>query len=79
MEGNANAIYLVLKNEIGKQIKNFQDADFYLTGLMRSKIIIPSKTIPSLSQPPKPALALNVPKTRLTVTGPRIHSTAKKK
>ena len=47
MEVNANAIYLVLKNELGKQIKTFQDADFYLTGLMRRTIVISvSKTTP---------------------------------
>ena len=47
MEVNANTIYLVLKNELGKQIKTFQDADFYLTGLMRRTIVISvSKTTP---------------------------------
>ena len=62
MEVNANAIYLVHKNELGKQIKTFQDADFYLTSLMRRTIIVSvSKTTPSPPQPPKLAVALNFP------------------
>jgi len=31
MEVNANAVYWVFKNELGKQIKTFQDADFLPT------------------------------------------------
>ena len=72
MEVNANAIYLVLKNELGKQIKTFQDADFYLTGLMRRTIIIPvSKTTPSTPQPPKLAVALTFPQNMVKPNWPQ--------
>jgi len=72
MEVNANAIYLVLKNELGKQIKTFQDADFYLTGLMRRTIIIPvSKTTPSPPQPPKLAVALTFPQNMVKPNWPQ--------
>ena len=72
MEENKNAIHLMLKNELGKQIKIFQDADFYLTGLMRRKIIIPvSKTTPSPSQPPKLAVALTFPHNMVNSNRPK--------
>ena len=72
MEANTKAIYLVLKNELGKQIKTFQDADFYLTGLMRRKIIIPvSKTTPSPSQPPKLAIAPTFPQNMVNSNCPQ--------